>query len=179
MPNDFKKEWSATDFFRRLVPRNRLAQRKGFVFCEISGLEGLEEAVASMQNTKAFVCVAENAAGYTDLDNTPHTRRIRTVFLAMRHKLDDMQARQSCMDTMRELHRQFCSVLIREKTRLEENMQYLDPRINLQEVSRYLIPGTAVCMFEIAVNTYIDLQFRPDEWQDDDGSGSGDGTEQD
>ena len=28
----------------------------------------------------------------------------------MRHALDDMQARQECMDTMRELFRQFMSV---------------------------------------------------------------------
>ena len=38
----------------------------------------------------------------------------------MRHALDDMQARQECMDIMRELFRQFMSVLIQEKTRVEE-----------------------------------------------------------
>ena len=164
MLNDFTKQWSASDFFRKLTEQNRLAVEKGFRFVEISGLEGLEEAIASMQNTANFVCVMENAAGYTDTDNTPHTRRIRTVFIAMRHKMDDMQARRKCMDTIAELHRQFCSVLIREKTRLEENMQYLDSRINLQETPKYLIPGTVIFMFELAVDTYISLEYNANEW---------------
>ena len=68
------------------------------------------------------------------------------------------------MDTIHELHRQFCSMLIQERVRLEENMQFIDPRINLQETPKYLIPGTVIFMFEIAVDTYIDLQYNPDEW---------------
>ncbi len=164
MQNDYTKQWNASDFFRKLTEKNRLAVEKGFRFVEISGLEGLEEAIASMQSTANFVCVMENAAGYTDTDNTPHTRRIRTVFIAMRHKMDDMHARRKCMDTIAELHRQFCSVLIREKTRLEENMQYLDSRINLQETPKYLIPGTVIFMFELAVDTYISLEYNEKEW---------------
>ena len=82
----------------------------------------------------------------------------------MRHKHDDMTARQTCMDTIFEIHRQFCSVLIKEKTRLQENMQYLNPQITLQEVDKYLVPDTAICMFELSVDTYIDLQFKADEW---------------
>jgi hypothetical protein len=90
---------------------------------------------------------------------------VRTVFIAMRHKLNDMAARRSAMETIAEVHRQFCSRLIQERTRLQENMQYLDNRINLQEVSQYLIPGTAICMFEISVDTFIDLSYHPEHWQ--------------
>ena len=63
------------------------------------------------------------------MNNTPRTRRIKTVFLAMRHALNDMEARQGCFDTLRELFRQFMSVLLMEKTRLEQNRIYLDPQI--------------------------------------------------
>lgn len=164
MENDMKKVWSATDFFKSLTERNKLAQEKGFKFVQISGLDGLEEAIATMQNTSNFVFVSENAAGYTYLDNSPHTVRVRTVFIAMRHKLNDMVARRTCMDTIAELHRQFCSMLIMEKTRFTENMQFLGTSITLQEVDKYLIPGTAICMFEIAVNTYIDLSYNESEW---------------
>ena len=159
-----KKVWSATDFFEQLTKSNKLAVEKGFVFVQISGLDGLEEALNRMQNTANFVFVSENAVGSTNLDNSPHTRRVRTVFVAMRHKVDDMAARRRCMDTIQELHRQFMSKLIMEKTRMAENMQYLVPRINLQEASKYLAPGTAICMFEIAVDTYINLQYNEDEW---------------
>lgn len=164
MQNRFT-QWNAVDFFRSLTEQNKLCQEKKFLFVEISGLQGLEEALAQMQNHSNFVFVQNNAAGYTSLENTPHIRRVRTVFIAMRHKLNDMAARRSAMETIAEVHRQFCSRLIQERTRLQENMQYLDNRINLQEVSQYLIPGTAICMFEISVDTFIDLSYNPEHWQ--------------
>lgn len=158
------KPWNPLAFFKGLVETNKLCQQKGFKCVAVSGLEGMEEAIARMQSTPNLVMVAENAAGYTLFDATPHTRKVRTVFIAMRHLHDDMTARQACMDTIFEIHRQFCSVLIKEKTRLQENMQYLNPQITLQEVDKYLVPDTAICMFELSVDTYIDLQFKADEW---------------
>lgn len=96
-----------------------ISSRK-FHFFRVSGLEGFEEALHNLQSTANFICVSEIAQGYTELNTTPHTRRVKTVFFAMRHALDDMEARQQCMDIMRELFRQFMSVLIQEKTRVEE-----------------------------------------------------------
>ena len=105
------------------------------------------------------------AQGYTELNTTPHTRRVKTVFLAMRHALDDMQARQQCMDIMRELFRQFMSVLIQEKTRVEEEHIYLDPRISFQEIDRYFLSGCACTYFQIATDIYTDLRFNAEEWE--------------
>lgn len=160
-------DWSPVDFYRGLTERNKLAKEKHFVFAKVSGLQGMGDAVARMQSTANFVMVADNAAGYTELNNSPHTRRMNTVFIAMRHKLNDSDARARCLNTIKELHRQFLSKLIMEKTRLEENAQYLDPRINLQEAPEHLIPGTAICMFEVAVDTYVDLSYNANEWDDD------------
>ena len=112
-------QWDAAAFFERLAATNILAQKEHFIFCRVSGLEGFEEALAQMQTASAFVCVSDIADGYTELNNTPRTRRVKTVFLAMRHAAEDMEARSECMETMRELFRQFASQLILEKTRLE------------------------------------------------------------
>jgi hypothetical protein len=119
-----------------------------------------------MQSSKAFVCVSDISQGFTDINNTPHTRRVKTVFLAMRHAIDNMVARQTCMDTMRELFRQFMSVLILEQTKLQENSIYLDPRISFQEIDSYFFSGCACAYFQIAVDTYTDLQYNADEWQE-------------
>lgn len=86
------------------------------------------------------------------------------MFLAKRHAVDDMKARERCMDNMRELFRQFMSVLLQEKTRLEENNIYIDPRISFTEIDRYFFTGCACAFFQIAVDTYTDLSFNPDEW---------------
>lgn len=118
-----------------------------------------------MQQSLAFICVSDIANGYTELNNTPRTRRVKTIFMAMRHKIDDMRARNTCMDTMREVFRQFMSKLILEKTKLENHCIYLDPRISFNEIDRYFFSGCACAYFQIAVDVYTDLRLNPDEWE--------------
>lgn len=158
-------QWDAAAFFERLAATNRLAISENFTFCKVSGLEGFEEALAQMQTASAFVCVSDIADGYTELNNTPRTRRVKTIFLAMRHAAEDMDARTECMETMRELFRQFASQLILEKTRLEENCIYIDPRITFNEIDRYFFSGCACAYFQIAVDCYTDLRYNADEWE--------------
>ena len=156
--------WDATAYFEELSAKNKLAQAEGFTFSRVSGLEGFEEALHNMQGSTAFVCVSDIAQGFTELNNSPHTRRVKTVFLAMRHALDDMQARQECMETMRELFRQFMSSLILERTRLEQNCIYLDSRISFNEIDRYFFSGCACAYFQIAVDVFTDLRYNEREW---------------
>ena len=156
--------WDATAYFEELSAKNKLAQAEGFTFSRVSGLEGFEEALHNMQGNTAFVCVSDIAQGFTELNNSPHTRRVKTVFLAMRHALDDMQARQECMETMRELFRQFMSSLILERTCLEQNCIYLDPRISFNEIDRYFFSGCACAYFQIAVDVFTDLRYNEREW---------------
>ena len=160
-----KNDWNATQFFSELLANNKLAIAEGFTFCKVSGLEGFEEALHAMQQASAFCCVSDIADGYTELNNTPRTRRVKTVFLAMRHAAEDMEARSECMETMRELFRQFASQLILEKTRLEENCIYIDPRITFNEIDRYFFSGCACAYFQIAVDCYTDLRYNADEWK--------------
>ena len=157
-------QWDAANFFQQLTENNKLAEEEGFAFCRVSGLEGFEEAVNQMQSQSAFVCVSDINDGYTELNNSPRTRRIKTVFLAMRHAAEDMQARTECMEIMRELFRQFMSKLILEKVKLEQNCIYLDPRISFNEIDRYFFNGAAGAYFQIAIDCFTDLRFNPDEW---------------
>ena len=157
--------WDATYFFEKLASKNKLAKEKHFGFFRVSGLEGFEEVLRNLQSTANFICVSDIAKGYTELNTTPHTRRVKTVFFAMRHALDDMEARQQCMDIMRELFRQFMSVLIQEKTRVEEEHIYLDPRISFQEIDRYFLSGCACAFFQVATDVYTDLRYNQEEWE--------------
>ena len=158
--------WDAAAFFESLTATNKLAQSEQFVFCRVSGLDGFEEAINEAQTQTAFVCVSDIADGYTELNNTPRTRRVKTVFFAMRHAAEDMAARSECMEIMRELFRQFMSRLLPEKVRLEQNCIYLDPRISFNEIDRYFFNGAAGAYFQIAVDVFTDLRYNPDEWSE-------------
>ncbi len=158
-------DWDASAFFKKLTESNKLARQNGFTFCRVSGLDGFEEALANMQNSQAFVCVSELSQGYTTISPSPRTRRVKTVFLAMRHPIDDMLLRQQCFDTMRELFRQFMTVLIKEKTALEEHFLYVDPRISFNEMQEYFFSGCACAFFSVAVDNMTDLCYDNDEWE--------------
>ena len=157
--------WNATNFFRDLTARNKFATAQGFAFARVSGLESFEEALQAMRNSTAFVCVSDMSQGYIELANTPRTRRVKTIFLAMRHAIDDMEARLACMETLREVFRQFMSQLILEKTRLEQACIYLDERITFNEMNEYFFSGCACAYFQIAVDTFTDLRYNADEWE--------------
>ncbi len=156
--------WDATGYFRHLTSRNRLAKKQGYMFASVSGLDGLEEYIATVQSSRAAVCVSDISPGYTEMNNTPHTRRVKTVFLMKRHRIGDMAARAACMDEMRELFRQFMSHLFKERTRINQGTLYLDPRVQFTEIERYFAAGAACAYFQIALDTYTDLVYRDEEW---------------
>ena len=157
--------WDATAFFASLTETNKFAKAHDFVFAKVSGLDGFEEALQQLQSATAIIAVSDISQGYIEVNNSPHTRRVKTVFFAMRHALDDMKARQECMDIMLELFRQFMSVLIQEKTRVEEQHIYLDPRISFQEIDRYFLSGCACAFFQVATDVYTDLRYNQEEWE--------------
>jgi len=55
--------WDAARFFEELTATNRLAKAEGFTFCRVSGLDGFEEAVNTIQTASAFVCVSDITGG--------------------------------------------------------------------------------------------------------------------
>lgn len=162
--NDNSFNWDAAAFFEKLTAANKLAKSKKFQFERVSSLEGFHALINGALATTAFVAVSDTSSGGTELNNSPHTRRIKTVFLFMRHKADDQKARQDCLDLMNELFRQFMSVLIQEKTRLRENSIYLDDRISFTEIDKYFYTGGACAFFQIAVDTFTNLVYNPEEW---------------
>lgn len=162
--NDSTFNWDAAAFFEKLTAANKFAKDNNFNFSRVSSLEGFHALISTALSSKAFVAVSDTSSGATELNNTPHTRRVKTVFLFMRHKVDDAKARQACLEKMNELFRQFMSVLIQEKTRLRENSIYLDDRIAFTEIDKYFYTGGACAFFQVAVDTFTNLVYNPDEW---------------
>lgn len=156
--------WDAAAFFERLTNTNKLAQSEGFRFARVSSLEGYHTLISKTLSIKACVAVSDTSEGGTEMNNSPHTRRVKTVFLFMRHAADRMDLRQKCLDTMNELFRQFLTLLIQERTRLSEDCIYIDPYIKFTEIDKYFYSGGACAFFQIAVDTFTDLSYNPDEW---------------
>lgn len=157
--------WDAPGYFRRLTDTNLLARQKGFVYRDISGLQGLEDVIKATLEDTAFVAVANGDDSIADIENSPNTHTARTVFIAMRHTPDDPAAREQAMDTILELFRQFLTHLIRERTRLDTLGIYLKPKIDIHRIPRYFATGAACIWFQIETSTPIDLRYNVNDWQ--------------
>lgn len=163
--NTMNFDWNATAFFQQLTQENKLCRTKDYNFSRCSGLDGFEEFLATMQRVTRAVLVSDISPGVTDLNNAPRTRRVKTVFLICRHRINDMTARNAAMAELREIFRQFMSRFLLEKNRIEQGILYFDPRVQFTEISSFFASGCACAYFQIAVNTMTDLQYRADEWQ--------------
>lgn len=162
-------DWDAAAFFEPLVRKNKLCQKIGMRFCRVSGLPGLEDVLNDMLTTTAFFAVSDESDGYTDLQTTPHSRRIKTVFMAMRYKLDDMDARRKCLGYMREVFRQMMTVLLPQHTRINQGHIYIDPRISFSEMNHYALAGCAASYFQIAVDINVNLVYNAADWDESNG----------
>lgn len=162
-------DFDASAFFKHLTKSNRLAISMGFEYADVSDLDGFEGALNDMQQYRPLVCVSDTSDGMISLDNAPRTQRIKTVYMFMPHPIDENWAehRKRCFVIMREIFRQFLSVMIRQHTRLHLDGLYLQRQITFSEIDRYFFSGGACAFFEIVVDKATDLQLRHEEWLTD------------
>lgn len=157
-------DWNAVDFFKRLSTKNKLSCSKDFKFKTVSGLDGFYDSLSG-QNSPNTICVSDVSSGYTSLENTPSTRRVKTVFMSMRHAAENTAARDICLTTMREIFRQFMTVLLQESVQIAENHVRIDTRIKFNEIDKYFFQGVACAYFQIAVDTPTNLMYDGNDWE--------------
>lgn len=163
---NFIHDFDSISFFRRLTECNRLANEYDFRFAVVSGLEGFEDALHQFQDLNALVAVDDTSQGDIDITNTPHKKSFRTVYLFMRHSIEEnwQENRQRCFEVMRELFRQFATVLIRERTRLRLDNVIIGDRITFNEIDRYFFLNGACAFFQIEVDKFVSLVLDESEW---------------
>lgn len=157
-------EWDAEGYFRRLVDINYLAVKHGFCFCRVSGLQGLEDMLRFNQVGNNFFAVSDTSDGYMTIDESARNRRVKTVFLAMRHAESDMEARAMCMYIMREIFRQLMTVLSRDRRISSRANVFIDQRVQFSEIDQYFFTGCACAYFQIAVDNFRPVCICSNDW---------------
>lgn len=159
-------DFDAVEFFSRLTQGNRLAREYDFRFSVVSGLEGFEDALHQALDATAIIAVDDSSQADVTITNTPRKRDFRVVYMFMRHSTegDWALARKQCFSIMREIFRQFCSVIIRERTRLRLENTIIGEDITFHEIDRYFFTGGACAWFQIDVTKFISLELNSQEW---------------
>ena len=151
-------------YLANLLPTNKLFQRKGFKLVTVSGLDQINDLLAQMTKTVNFVALESISDGTLETNNTPMLERSHTVYISMRYKVDDSAARQRCVETMRDLFRQICSVLHTYPMFDNNEPVFLLPDIRFQEIPEYSLNGAALLQFIVTERQSISTEYNPDEW---------------
>lgn len=156
--------WDAVSYFRSLVESNKLAAENEMQFFFGSGLQSFEQAVDNFLDTLCFCFVSESADGALSTLNSPNAQRVKTVFLAMRHAENDMNARAKAVDILTEIFRQFMTHIIREREKFNRLGIYLDPVVEFHEFNEYSFSGCTAIYFHIKFTTSVNLMYSADDW---------------
>ncbi|MBD5172299.1 MAG: hypothetical protein HDT02_03645 [Bacteroidales bacterium] len=158
--------WDAFSFFSDRISALIPARDIGMKTVRVSGLEGLEDAVANMLDAPALCCVSDSSDGDIDLECSPSDSNFKLIFLLIRTPEGDMAARHRHLKTLRLIFHALLSVLIQERTRLENDCLFLDPKIQFHEAPAPLLSGYTCVWFQLRIVAPLDLRINSNLWTD-------------
>ena len=159
--------FDAFGYFRSLCENNKLAQADNFHYCTCSGIESLQEPLQNYRTKNAFFVVDDttDSAVFRGRAGGYYCRRVFTVFLLRRYRIDDMKDRQEQLNKCRTLFHQLMSKLIVDEDDLKEDLVYLkSDSVMSRELGQYFMSGCTGLYFMIEVSEPIDLIFDDSQW---------------
>ncbi len=152
-------------YFETLSKSLKLTMDK-YHFTKVSGLDGLEGVLSSRKHHSFFVAVddTENGVIVRGKGHGFFNRRPSTIFICAAAEYGDMDQRQTLLAEFREIHRSFCSRLI--KDRAEDGLFLLDSsRIPYYEIPGYFANGCVGIYFMIYNDEPTNLAYVQSEWE--------------
>ncbi len=151
-------------YFKTLCLSNKVTKDK-YLFTQISGISELEGIIANRKRHNYFVAVdnAEDGSTIQGQGRGFFERRPTTVFLCG-FAGNDQQRKNSMLEELRGIYRDFVSKLIKDKS---ENPLLL---INTERIPFYEIPssfadGIIGIYFIVTVDNQINLVYDASKWE--------------
>lgn len=163
---NYKSNFDGYAYFAQLCTKNKLSLQEQFKFCRVTGLGGMEEALANLKRERCFFCIDDTTDGATIRRSGGfYKRRVYTVFLLKRYKFGDMSAHRDALNVCRQLFDQIVSRMLIDKDKLDSDLIYMNTdRIHFREMEKYFLSGCAGIYFMIDVDEPLDLRYEAEEW---------------
>lgn len=159
--------FNAEEYFKEVFTKNKLCQAENFTFCTCSGLESLEEAIDSFRKVNNFFIFDDTTEGqeFKGAGGGYYHKRLFTVSLMRRYKLDDMVDRNRQLAICRKLFKQIVSKLIRDKEETLKLSYLKTDNILYREYGRYMFNGCTGLYFIVECSEPENLCYKEEEWQ--------------
>lgn len=161
---------NATEYFRNLIEKNKLAREHEFEFKTASSLYDLQEVAYDMADHANFFVFVETTTGSTAQGRGGgyfEDKQYGAAIL-MRFETGNETDRMAVLNTMRELQRQILSRMIKDAYAFEEkDMQFFDTsRTISQEQSNFYFAGLAALWMQFSMEQPKNLKYESSDWDD-------------
>ena len=160
------KEFDAIEYFHKMARRNKLAHDNGFYACTCSGIGSLEDMLSQFRKQSSFICVEDtNDSATVCISGGWFTKRVITVFIMSRYRIDDMVDRQNKLELCRKIFHQFHSRMMVDREIMHDDLCYLNAEsIASRELGQYFMSGLTGLYFMVDLIEPLNLCYNEAEW---------------
>lgn len=155
------------EYLSKLLSRNVLAQREGFVVTTCSGIDHLEGVLEQMRRTAKFVCLSDVTDGSTFRESGGwFQRRVVEVFFLSRYRAGDRHDQHRQLGVLRELVRQVQSGILHDEHYLqaEHNLYLHLDSLPTTELGGIYLSGATGVTLSLAIDEPVSLCYHDQEW---------------
>ncbi len=158
--------FDACNYFERLCLENKLAVAEEFHFVTCPGIENLEGVINDMRKVANFFVFDDTTEGQNIRGNGGgyYRKRIFTVSLLRRYRINDMDDREKQLSVCRELYKQIVARLIKDKRECKDLVFLNTGSIFYREYNKYMFSGCTGLCFMIECSEPENLCYNADEW---------------
>ncbi|MDD4490395.1 MAG: hypothetical protein PHD30_07840 [Paludibacter sp.] len=155
-----------TYFEKEVRDKMKLAVNGNYQYSRVSSMQHLEEVIDGFRYHKAFFAVDDTEDGFTFQKGGGYMdRKTIVVYVLKQYRYGDMQSQKDALAECRKIYKTVLKKLIRDKSRLENDMVYLvTERIPYNEIPGYFANGCTGLFFIIPVNIPTNLCYDSEEW---------------
>lgn len=159
--------FDAYAYFEQLTKENKLVVNHKFKFTRVTNEDELEEVMTNMRSNSAFFALDDSSNGivYQPGNGGFFRKRVLSVFLLKRGRLNNMDDYVANMNICRDIFNQVCSRMIKDGPLLfEKNIQLNLDQLVFKQIENTLINGASGFYFMFNVVEPINLCYNDNEW---------------
>ena len=161
-----KTFFDARSYFERLCSENKLAIAEQFHFATCPGIENLEGVINDMRKVANFFVFDDTTEGqnFRGSGGGYYRKRIFTVSLLRRYRINDMADREKQLAVCREFYKQIVTRLIKDKKECEDLVYLNIESIFYREFNKYMFSGCTGLCFMVECAEPENLCYNAHEW---------------
>lgn len=159
--------FNAQEYFGRICKENKLAVAEKFHFTTCPGIENLEGVINDLRKVANFFVFDDTTEGqnFRGSGGGYFRKRVFTVSLLRRYRLNDMEDREKQLSVCRELYKQIVSRLIKDKTDCDDLIYLKTDSIFYREFNKYMFSGCTGLCFMLECSEPENLCYNAELWQ--------------